>query len=420
MEDARVDGMQTTSEQAVMTGAQAGGRLSRRFTEGQVLASLGVAGAPILARAAGKDSPKAAAGGQEPAAAADGKDGKEVQEGTLSGCHWGAFYGIVKDGRAVEFKPWSGDPAPSPQLPGVLDSLYSPSRIRYPMVRRAWLEKGPGADPDGRGSGDFVRVSWDKAIELVADELVRVRKKYGQQAVFAGSYGWKSPGRIHNCRTLLRRMLNLTGSYTSSSGDYSTGAAQVILPYVSGSLEVYEQCTAWDNLAKHCQLMVFWGCNPLNNSQISWQVADHGAWPGVAAMKKAGTKVISIDPVLTETCKELNGEWIAPRPQTDVPMMLGIAHTLYTEKLHDQAFLDRYTTGFDRFLPYLLGKTDGTPKSAVGREAACQISQCLRRHAAYSCRIKMRSNSLFREYSFASVSAYRVICAAVKSLFFFT
>ncbi len=379
MEDARVDGMQTTPEKAAMTDAQAGGRLSRRrFIEGQVLASLGVAGAPILARAAGKDSPKSASG-EEPAAAAGGKGGKDVQEGILSGCHWGAFYGIVKDGRAVEFRPWSGDPAPSPQLPGVLDSLYSPSRIRYPMVHRAWLEKGPGADPDGRGSGDFVRVSWDKAIELVADELVRVRKKYGQQAVFAGSYGWKSPGRIHNCQTLLRRMLNLTGSYTNSSGDYSTGAAQVILPYVSGSLEVYEQCTSWENLAKHCQLMVFWGCNPLNNSQISWQVADHGAWPGVAAMKKAGTKVISIDPILTETCKELNGEWIAPRPQTDVPMMLGIAHTLYTEKLHDQAFLDRYTTGFDRFLPYLLGKTDGTPKSAEWAAGICGVpAQTLR------------------------------------------
>ena len=379
MEGARVDGMQTTAEQAAMTGAQTGGRLSRRrFIEGQVLASLGVAGAPILARAAGKDSPKAA-GGEEPAAAMGENGGKDVQEGILSGCHWGVFYGIVKNGRAVEFRPWSGDPAPSPQLPGVLDSLYSPSRIRYPMVRRAWLEKGPGADPDGRGSGDFVRVSWDKAIELVADELVRVRKKYGQQAVFAGSYGWKSPGRVHNCRTLLRRMLNLTGSYTNSSGDYSTGAAQVILPYVSGSLEVYEQCTAWDNLAKHCQLMVFWGCNPLNNSQISWQVADHGAWPGVAAMKKAGTKVISIDPVLTETCKELNGEWIAPRPQTDVPMMLGIAHTLYTEKLHDQAFLDRYTIGFDRFLPYLLGKTDGTPKTAEWAAGICGVpAQTLR------------------------------------------
>ena len=174
-------------------------------------------------------------------------------------------------------------------------------------------------------------------------------------------------------------MLNLTGSYTNSSGDYSTGAAQVILPYVSGSLEVYEQCTSWENLAKHCQLMVFWGCNPLNNSQISWQVADHGAWPGVAAMKKAGTKVISIDPILTETCKELNGEWIAPRPQTDVPMMLGIAHTLYTEKLHDQAFLDRYTTGFDRFLPYLLGKSDGTPKTAEWAAGICGVpAQTLR------------------------------------------
>ena len=185
MKDVRVDGMQTAPEQAAMASAQAGGRLSRRrFIEGQVLASLGVAGAPILARAAGKDSPKSASG-EEPAAAESGKTGKDVQEGILSGCHWGAFYGIVKDGRAVEFKPWSGDPAPSPQLPGVLDSLYSPSRIRYPMVRRAWLDKGPGADPDGRGSGDFERVSSDKALAPVADELVRVRKKIGQQAALA-------------------------------------------------------------------------------------------------------------------------------------------------------------------------------------------------------------------------------------------
>ena len=69
MEGSRVDGMQTTAEQAAMTGAQAGGRLARRrFIEGQVLASLGVAGAPILARAAGKDSPKATSGEEPPAA----------------------------------------------------------------------------------------------------------------------------------------------------------------------------------------------------------------------------------------------------------------------------------------------------------------------------------------------------------------
>ncbi|HTN34157.1 MAG TPA: molybdopterin-dependent oxidoreductase, partial [Marinobacter sp.] len=147
----------------------------------------------------------------------------------ISGSHWGVFKGVVEDGRAVEFKPWAGDPHPSPMLEGIRDSIYSPSRIRYPMVRRAWLENGPGADPDGRGEGDFVRVSWDKAIELIANEITRVRKDHGPHSIFAGSYGWKSPGKLHNCQTLLQRMLNLTGTFTASSGDYSTGAAQVIL-----------------------------------------------------------------------------------------------------------------------------------------------------------------------------------------------
>lgn len=330
-----------------------GPSLSKRdFLKTSAAAALGFSGLSLLGR---------------------GARAEQAPQMILSGSHWGVFYGKVEDGRAVDFLPWEGDPAPSPQLPGVLDSVYSESRIRYPMVRRAWLEQGPGADPDGRGSGDFVRVSWDQAIKLVAAEIKRVRETYGQQALFAGSYGWKSPGKVHNCQTLLRRVLNLTGSYTNSSGDYSTGAAQVILPYVSGSIEVYEQCTTWKNLAENCQLMVFWGANPLNNSQISWQVADHGAWPGISLMKAAGTPVICIDPVRTETCQELNGEWIAPRPQTDVAMMLGIAHTLYTEGLHDQAFLDRYATGFDKFLPYLLGESDGTPKTADWAAAICGV-----------------------------------------------
>ncbi|QBP12532.1 trimethylamine-N-oxide reductase TorA [Cupriavidus metallidurans] len=333
----------------------------RAFLKGSAAAiALGFSGLPLLARGAASRAQSAA-------------QTRAAQDGIVSGCHWGVFYGIVKNGRAVEFRPWNKDPAPSPQLPGVMDSLYSDSRIRYPMVRRAWLERGPGADPDGRGTGDFVRVSWEKAIELVAGELTRVRQKYGQQAVFAGSLGWKSPGKLHNCQTLLRRMLNLTGSFTNKVGDYSTGAAQVILPYVSGSIEVYEQCTTWNNLAKHCQLIVFWGCNPLNTSQIAIQVADHGAWPGIELIKKAGVKAICIDPIRTETCKALDAEWLAPRPQTDVAMMLGIAHSLYTERLHDQKFLDRYTVGFDKFLPYLLGTNDGTPKSAEWASNICGI-----------------------------------------------
>jgi len=291
----------------------------------------------------------------------------------LTGCHWGAFRAHVADGGIVSIKPWEKDPHPSAQLPGVLDSVYSPTRIKYPMVRRAWLEHGPGADTPGRGEGDFVRVSWSQALDLVAGEIKRVRTAHGPTAIFAGSYGWKSPGKLHNCQSLLRRMLSQNGGFVNTSGDYSTGAAQVILPYVVGSIEVYEQPTAWPVLARSSDLVVFWGADPVNNNQIGYLIADHGAYPGLDALKKAGKQVICIDPVRTETCTALGAEWIAPRPQTDVAMMLGIAHTLYIEKLHDEKFLARYTTGFDKFLPYLLGQSDATPKSAEWAAQICDV-----------------------------------------------
>jgi trimethylamine-N-oxide reductase (cytochrome c) len=292
----------------------------------------------------------------------------------LTGCHWGAFRAKVPGGRIVSVKPWEKDPRPSAQLPGVLDSVYSPTRIKYPMVRRAWLEHGPGTDPEGRGEGDFVRVSRSQALDLVAGELKRVRAAHGPTAIFAGSYGWKSPGKLHNCQSLLRRMLSQNGGFVNTSGDYSTGAAQVILPYMVGSIEVYEQPTAWPVVVENTDLMVFWGGDPINNNQIGYLIADHGAYPGLESLKKAGKQVICIDPVKTETCSYLDAEWLAPRPQTDVAMMLGIAHTLYVEKLHDEKFLARYTMGFDKFLPYLTGESDGVPKSAEWAPQICDIS----------------------------------------------
>ncbi len=301
-------------------------------------------------------------------ARAAGADGE-----VLTGSHWGAFRAKVESGRIVSVKPWEKDPAPSHQLAGVLDSIYSPTRIKYPMVRRAWLEKGPGASPETRGTDDFVRVTWDQAIDLVAKELVRVEKTHGPTGTFAGSYGWKSPGRLHNCQSLLRRMMNLKGNFVNASGDYSSGAAQVIMPHVVGTLEMYEQQTVWPVVVDNTQLMVFWGADPIVTNQISWTIGDHGGYEGMKALKAKGTKVICIDPVKTETCDYFGAEWIAPRPQTDVAMMLGIAHTLVVEKLHDEKFLKDYTTGFDKFLPYLLGETDKTPKSAEWASQICEI-----------------------------------------------
>ena len=339
--------------------------LSRRamLKAGLAAGGLGLSGASLLGNGA-----RAA-----PAAATE----------VLTGSHWGAFRATVEGGRITAVRPWEKDPRPTGVLDGVIDSIYSPTRIKYPMVRRAWLEQGPGADAAGRGDGDFVRVPWDHALDLVAAELQRVDKTYGPTGTFAGSYGWKSPGKLHNCQTLLRRLMQLKGGFVNASGDYSTGASQVIMPYVVGSLEVYEQCTAWPVVVANTELMVFWGADPVNNCQISWTVADHGAYPGLDGLKAKGTKAICIDPVRTETCAMLGAEWLAPRPQTDVAMMLGIAHTLLTDKLHDVAFLAKYTTGFDKFEAYLTGAPDGTPKTAEWSETICGIPAATLRDLAH-------------------------------------
>ena len=70
---------------------------------------------------------------------------------------------------------------------------------------------------------------------------------------------------------------------------------------------------------------------------------------------------------------EVNGEWLALRPNTDVAIMLGLAHTLYKEKLYDDKFIEKYTEGFDTFLPYLQGDIDGIVKDANWASSISEI-----------------------------------------------
>ena len=92
------------------------------------------------------------------------------------------------------------------------------------MIRRGWLERGPGPDRR-RGSDEFVPVSWDEALDRLAAELRRVYARHGPHAVFGGSYGWASAGRFHDAQHQLHRFLNLAGGYVRSVGSYSAGAA---------------------------------------------------------------------------------------------------------------------------------------------------------------------------------------------------
>ncbi|GAA9482808.1 hypothetical protein BTM451_11130 [Helicobacter pylori] len=81
--------------------------------------------------------------------------------------------------------------------------------------------------------------------------------------------------------------------------------------------------------------------------------------------------IILCQTIYTETAQAFSAEWIPIRPNTDVALMLGMMHYLYTSNQYDKAFIAKYTDGFDKFLPYLLGESDNAPKTL---EWASQIT----------------------------------------------
>ncbi len=298
---------------------------------------------------------------------------RPAKKGILTSAHWGAFEAIVEKEKMVGVRPVQDDPVPNELIEMAPWQVHAANRITSPVVRKSWLEKGPGSRNDLRGRDEWVKVSWEKAIQLVSDEIRRLQLTFGPSSIYAGSCGWKSTGMLHNCRALLQRLMNLSGGFLNYSGDYSTGAAQVIMSHVMGSTEVYDQQTTWPNVIDNSELVVLWGCNPCTTLKNSFNVPDHVGLEGFAALAKKGTRIIAIDPINNPGSKQLNAEWIAPHAYTDAAMLLGIAHTLLSEKLHDEAFLQRYTTGFAPFRASLLGEHDGVAKTAEWASDICGV-----------------------------------------------
>ncbi|MNR19711.1 Dimethyl sulfoxide/trimethylamine N-oxide reductase precursor [compost metagenome] len=80
-----------------------------------------------------------------------------------------------------------------------------------------------------------------------------------------------------------------------------------------------------------------------------------------------------VSPARSDAPQALQAEWVPIRPNTDAAMMLGMAHTLLSEGLHDQAFLERCCSGFERYADYVLGRADGQARSAEWAEAICGV-----------------------------------------------
>src|SRR6185437_644644 len=125
--------------------------------------------------------------------------------------HWGAYTILVQDGKVVGIQPFSEDPAPSSIIHSVAGWADPNKRILRPLVRKGWLAHREKSDGTQRGRDRYVEVTWDHALDLVTQEIDRVRSLHGNPSIFAGSYGWTSCGRFHHAPSQLKRMLNLVG-----------------------------------------------------------------------------------------------------------------------------------------------------------------------------------------------------------------
>jgi len=293
--------------------------------------------------------------------------------------HWG-IYEVRSDAAAgIRLSGFAQDPSPSPIGLAMPQAATGPLRVRKPAVRRGWLDAVRGRSTDARrdlrGQDTFIELPWDEALDLVAGELARVRTQHGNQAIFGGSYGWSSAGRFHHAQSQVHRFLNAIGGYVRHNDSYSLGAARVLMPHIVAPMDdLHGLHTSWDVLEAHTRLFVSFGGVPAKNAQVSSGGASAHVVPkALQRLARAGVRFINISPVRDDIDTGGPVEWIAIRPNTDTALILALAHTLYAEGLHDTAFLSSHCTGFERFVPYLLGTGDGQAKDAAWASAITGI-----------------------------------------------
>jgi biotin/methionine sulfoxide reductase len=140
----------------------------------------------------------------------------------------------------------------------------------------------------------------------------------------------------------------------------------IIMPHVVGTQRVVSgPLTDWRSITENSKLMVMFGGVPIKNTQIeSGGSGEHTAQPWLRRAREAGVEFVSISPLRGDAPDYIEAEWLAPAPGSDTAVMMGLAHTLVSEGLHDTSFLERYTTGFEPFRAYLTGDNDGQPRDA--------------------------------------------------------
>lgn len=281
--------------------------------------------------------------------------------------HWGAYQFAPGD---ADLSPLDGDPAPSRVGKGWVSAAKNPKcRVLAPVVRKGWLAGDKGA---ARCDDSFIEVSWDKALDLVAEELSRVKSSFGNQAIFGGSYGWSSAGRFHHAQTQMRRFLISIGGYTSSRETYSHAAAEVLYPHIIGMTnpKFQDVMPSHTLVSEHCELMLAFGGIAGRTAQIaSAGTSRHEVSPWLDDLQSQGVRVVTIAPERGEG----RGDWLPIRPGTDTALILALIYEIESNGKSDADFLARCTTGWEILRAYIMGEADGVPKTPDWAAPICDI-----------------------------------------------
>lgn len=217
------------------------------------------------------------------------------------------------------------------------------ARLTQPLLR-----SGP------KGSGQYKPVSWDQAVQIIAEQLQQIVAESGPEAIWHTHY-------TGTCSAIAggfpQRFFHKLGASEVDPDSICNAAGHAALRYLYGT-----SSDGFDpRMAKDAACIMVWGANPSASAPHR-----HKYW-----LKETPAKVIVIDPVRHETADQADLH-LQPFPGTDAVLAYGLLHVLVREKLIDQAFIDAHTIGWNDLAP-IIAKADPVATEAATGVPASKI-----------------------------------------------
>ncbi len=256
-----------------------------------------------------------------------------------------------------------------PQELAIKSRAYTPALLMYPMKRVGYVPGG-GGDVSNRGKGEFVRITWDEAFDLVGSEIKRVQQKYGPSAIMPWNCTHFTAGYLHHTTPFARFILWLPGGSTTRQAINGTwqhwqygGSFIWGFHWSNGEANLTD---VFADMMQNSKVGIFWGTTPTGNED------PYGAHTSAIWrfwMKELGIKLININPLLNDTGAVYCDQWVPIIPGTDVALALAIANVWIKEGTYNKDYIATHTYGFDKFSAYVLGTKDG-PDGNIDRTPA--------------------------------------------------